>query len=89
MTIYRVKLHDKASGESRHSSVAADSKDEAIYICEQQELGHVGFLLPDSEAAELEKKEKDGSLAGRDKARLYSHRQAKAYDIVRTKGDDK
>jgi hypothetical protein len=88
MTIYRVKLHDKASGESRHASVAADSKDEAIYICEQQELGHVGFWLPDSEVSELEAKEAAGTLSGRDKARLYSHRQAKTYDIVSAKGDE-
>lgn len=81
MTVYRVKLHDKASGESRHTSVAAESKDEALWICEQQEMGHVGFWLPDSEVSELEKKEKDGTLSGREKGRLHSHRQAKAYEV--------
>ena len=86
MTVYRVKLHDKASSESRLSSVAADSKDEAIYICEEQELGHVGFWLPDSEVSELEAKEKNGGLSGRDKARLQSHRQSKSYDIQKVTG---
>jgi len=83
MAIYRVRLHDKASGESRYSSVAADSKDEAVWVCEQQELGHVGFWLPPDEVAELEAKEADGSLRGRDKGRLHSHRQTKPMEVVR------
>ena len=84
MAIYRVKLHDKASGESRLSSVAADSEDEALYICEQQEMGHVGFWLPPGEVSELEAKEAAGTLSGRDKGRLHSHRQSKAYEVVKT-----
>lgn len=86
MTIYRVRLHDKASGEFRQSSVAADSEDEAIFICEQQELGHVGFWLPPDEVGELEQKERDGSLSGRDKARLHSHRQSSPY-VVQKAGE--
>ena len=81
--IYRVKLHDKESGESRSSSVAADSKDEALWICEQQELGHVAFWLPPDEVAELEAKEAAGELRGRDKGRLYSHRQSKPYQVIK------
>ena len=86
MTVYRVKLHDKKSSESRFSSVAADSKDEAVWICEQQEVGHVEFWLPGDEVSELEKKQAAGMLAGRDKARLLSHRQIKAYEVVNAKG---
>ena len=81
MTIYRVKRHDKKSGESRLSGVAADSKDEAVYICEQQELGHVEFWLPGEEVSELEKKAAEGALKGRDRARLLSHQQSKPYEI--------
>ena len=88
MTIYRVKLHDKASSESRHSSVAADSKDEAIFICEQQEVGHVEFWLPGDEVSELEAKEAAKMLSGRDKARLQSHRQDKSYELVKAGGAD-
>lgn len=81
MTVFRVKLHDAKLSASRFSSVAADSKDEAVWVCEQQEVGHVGFWLPDSEVSELEVKEREGSLSGRDKARLQSHRQSKPYKI--------
>ena len=79
MTVYRVKLHDKKASESRYSSVAADSKDEAIYICEQQEVGHVEFWLPGDEAKELE--QHAAYLKGRDKGRLLSHQQEKPYKI--------
>ena len=88
MTVYRVKLHDKASSESRFSSVAADSKDEAIFICEQQEIGHVEFWLPGDEVSDLEGKEAQGMLAGREKARLQSHRQSQAMHIVKAGGSD-
>lgn len=88
MTVYRVKLHDKALSESRFSSVAAESKDEAIYICEQQEVGHVEFWLPGDEVAELEAKLVSEGLKGRDKARLQSHRQEKAMEIVKAGGAD-
>jgi hypothetical protein len=88
MTVYRVKLHDKASSESRLSSVAAESKDEAIFICEQQEVGHVEFWLPGDEVSDLEKKEAEGMLKGRDKAQLQSHRQAKPYAIMKSKEAD-
>ena len=54
-----------------------------IFICEQQELGHVGFWLPPNEVAELEKKEKADALSGRDKARLQSHRQSKPYAVAK------
>lgn len=81
MTIYRVKLHDKRTSESRSTSVAAESKDEAVYICEQQEIGHVEFWLPGEEVSELEAKEAAGMLKGRDRGRLYSHQQEKPYAI--------
>ena len=89
MTVYRVKLHDKASSESRIASVAADSKDEAVWICEQQEAGHVEFWLPGDEVGELETKAAEGMLSGRDKARLQSHRQSKPYLIVKSKEGEK
>lgn len=81
MTVYRVKLHDKRSSQSRHTSVAAESKDEAVWVCEQQEVGHVEFWLPGDEAAELEKVMAAGALKGRDKGRLLSHQQDKPYAI--------
>ena len=81
VTVYRVKLHDKASSESRLASVAADSKDEAVWICEQQELGHVEFWLPGDEVSELETKLAAEGLKGREKARLQSHRQERPYAI--------
>jgi len=73
MTVYRVKLHDKASSESRIASVAADSKDEAVWI----------------EVGDLETKAAEGMLSGRDKARLQSHRQSKPYLIVKSKEGEK
>lgn len=88
MTVYRVKLHDKSSGESRLSSVAAGSKDEAIWICEQQEVGHVEFWLPSDEVKELEGEEAMGVLKGRNRARLLSHRQEKPYAIQKAGGAD-
>ena len=81
MTVYRVKLHDPKSSESRYASVSAESKDEAVYICEQQELGHVEFWLPGEEVSELEKQAAEGALKGRDRARLLSHQQSKPYEI--------
>ena len=87
MPIFRVRLEDAESGEFRQVAVAADSKEEARAICEQQEAGHVQFFLSGEEIADLEKKEKDGSLRGRDKGLLFSHRQANPYKIVSVKED--
>jgi hypothetical protein len=81
MAIYRVRLEDPDSDEFRLVAVAADSKAEARAICEAQEQRHVDVTY--SEADELEKKEAKGELRGRDKARLYSHRQRKPYKIVK------
>lgn len=85
MPIFRVRLEDAESGEFRQVAVAADSKEEARAICEQQESGHVQFFLSGEEAAALEEKEKNGELRGRERGLLDSHRQATPYKIVSVK----
>lgn len=81
--IIRLKLKDAASGEARFVSAAADSEDEAVAIVEEQEAGHVGFVLDPAEAKELEKKMREGTLSGRDKARILSHQQDVPYKVVK------
>lgn len=83
--IIRLRLEDKASGEKRFVSVAADSAEEAAAIVEAQEQKKVSFVLSPEEAAGFEKRLKEGTLSGRDKARLFAHRQEKPYAIVKAK----
>lgn len=83
--VIRLRLEDKASGEFRSVSVAAGSADEAAAIVEAQEAKKVSFVLSPEEVAGFEKRLKAGELSGRDKARLFAHRQEKPYVIVKAK----
>lgn len=85
MPVYHFRLTDTETGEFRNVSVAADSKEEAEETILRQESKKVGFFLDPAEAASLEKRLKDGTLSGRDKARLFSHNQEKAYSIDKAK----
>ena len=85
MPVYTFKT-THSSGERRSGQVAADSKDEAEAILLAQEEGHVEFIIDPSEVKDLEQKLKEGTLSGRDKARLFSHRQDKPYKVEAVKG---
>jgi hypothetical protein len=79
MAVFRFKLKDDKTGESRFVSVSADSEAEAIATIERQEAKKVGFVLPAAEATSLEKRLKEGKLTGRDKAMLFAHQQDAPY----------
>ena len=80
--VFRFTTRDAASGEFREISVAAASKEEAEETIERQEQKKVAFVMGDpAEIAALEKRLKEGSLSGRDKAMLMAHRQDKPYKI--------
>lgn len=85
MPVYRYKLTDTDTGESRFVSVAADSKEEAEETIMRQELKKVYFQLEAESVKELEQRMKDGTLSGRDKARLFAHRQEKPYAFAKGK----
>lgn len=85
MTIYRFRLED-GSGERRIVAASADSEAEAEVSVLQKEEKKVAFHLSADEVAEFEKRLKDGTLTGRDKARLFAHQQDKPYKIVKAKG---
>lgn len=82
MALYRFRLKDSASGEVRVGTAAAESPDETEQILLTQEADTTAFTLQDVDVRDLERKLKEGSLSGRDKALLFSHRQAKPYKIV-------
>lgn len=83
MAVFRFRLKDSATGEQRFVSVAAESKEEAEATILRQENKKVAFNLDPTEAADFEKRLKEGTLTGRDKARLFSHQQDKAYKVVK------
>lgn len=83
MPVYRYVLTDTETGERRNVSVAADSKEEAEDVIYRQEMKKVLFQANDDEIKDLETKLKDGTLTGRDKARLHAHRQEKPYDFTK------
>lgn len=85
MPVFRIRTKHP-SGEFRQVSVSADSEDEAVFIVEGQERDHVGFQIDPREAASLEKKMREGSLSGRDKARLLSHQQDVPYKVQKADG---
>lgn len=87
MPVFHFLLKDSETGESRHVSVAAESKEEAEATILRQEQKKIDFYMSDAEAKELEKRLKDGTLTGRDKARLFSHQQEKPYTIQKAKED--
>lgn len=79
MPVFHFRLEDSESGEFRNVSVAADSQDEALATIERQEAKKVAYQADD--IAGLEQRLKEGTLTGRDKARLFSHRQQKPYKV--------
>ena len=81
MAVFHFRLKDSATGETRTVAVAADSKEEAEATILRQESKKVNYTLDPKEAADFEKRLKDGTLTGRDKARLFSHQQEKPYKI--------
>jgi hypothetical protein len=85
MPVFRFRLTDTETGQFRNVSVSADTKEEAEQVIYQQEAKKVLFFLDPATALDFEKKLKDGSLTGRDKARLYAHRQEKPYTIQKAK----
>jgi hypothetical protein len=85
MALYRFRLEDKASGERRivtASDVSADAAEASVMAKEEKK---VAYHLSPEEAAGLEERLKDGTLTGRDKARLFAHQQEKPYVIVKGK----
>lgn len=81
MSIVRVRLKDSRSSEFRSVSVGASSKDEAVAIVEEQEAKRVGYMIDPAEAVDLEKRLRAGTLNGRDKARIFTHMQARPYKV--------
>ena len=85
MPVYKFLLADTVTGERRHVSVAADSLEEAEATVLAHEAKKVNYQASDEEVKGLESKLKEGTLSGRDKARLLTHRQEKAYTIQKEK----
>lgn len=85
MPVYHFRLTDTDTGEFRNVSVAADSKEEAEEVILRQEAKKVGSFLAPEEVSSLEERLKQGTLSGRDKARLLTHRQEKPYVIQKAK----
>lgn len=79
MPIFRFKLEDTETGAFRIVSVAADSMEEAEETIYRQEMKKVNFSLPDNEYDALSALEEEGALRGRDKGKLFSHRQLAPY----------
>lgn len=80
----KLRLRDaEGSGERRYVTVAAANEDEAVETVLRQEQKKVAFVLDPSDVAAFEKRLREGTLTGRDKARLFSHRQSKPYTIVK------
>jgi hypothetical protein len=88
MPVYHFRLTDTETGEFRNVSVAADSKEEAEQVIYRQEMKKVNFFADPEELKGLEAKLKDGTLSGRDKARLHAHRQEKPYTVKKGKEAD-
>lgn len=87
MPVYRFLLTDTVTGERRFVSVGAGSLEEAEATVLNHEAKKVNFQASDEEVKDLESKLKDGTLSGREKARLLTHRQEKAYKIQKGKAN--
>lgn len=83
--IFRFKLTDTETGEFRIVSVAAASLEEAEATVLRQEQKKVNFFLDDNDVSDFEERLSQGTLTGRDKARLFSHKQEKPYKIQKAK----
>lgn len=87
MPVYHFRLTDTETGEFRNVSVAADSKDEAEAVIYRQEMKKVNFQAGEDEIRDLESKLKSGTLSGREKGKLFAHRQEKPYTVQKAKED--
>lgn len=85
MPVYHFRLTDTETGEFRNVSVAANSKEEAEAVIYSQELKKVHFQADPEEIKGFEQQLKEGTLSGRDKARLLAHRQEKPYTVQKAK----
>lgn len=85
MPVYHFKLEDTVTGERRHVAVSANSKEEAEQVIYAQEMKKVNFSTDADDLKTLETKLKEGTLSGRDKARLHAHRQEKPYTVAKAK----
>lgn len=88
MPVYHFRLSDTETGESRSVSVSAASKEEAEEVIYNQEMKKVNFLANEDEIKDLEAKLKNGTLSGREKARLFAHQQEKPYTFKKATGGD-
>lgn len=88
MPVFHFRLTDTETGEFRSVSVAADSKDEAEEVIYRQEMKKVNYFASPEEFETFEKKLKDGTLSGRDKAHYYAHKQEKPYTVKKGKEAD-
>lgn len=88
MPVYHFRLTDTETGEFRNVSVAADSKEEAESVIYAQEMKKVNFQAGADEIKDLEAKLKTGTLSGREKARLFAHRQEKPYTVKKAEKED-
>lgn len=85
MPVFHFRLTDTKTGEFRNVAVSASSKEEAEATVLRQEQKKVDFALDPSEARDFEKRLKDGTLTGRDKARIFAHQQEEPYAISKGK----
>jgi hypothetical protein len=87
MPVYHFRLTDTETGEFRNVSVSAASKEEAEEVIYRQEMKKVNFQSNPDDVKDLESKLKSGTLSGREKARLFAHRQEKPYTVQKAKED--
>lgn len=79
MPIFRFKLEDTETGAFRIVSVAADTMEEAEETIYRQEMKKVNYSLGAEDLDRLSALEEEGSLRGREKGKLFSHRQLAPY----------
>lgn len=90
MPRYVVRLEDPDSDEFRETTLVRDSEADAVEWCEERERRSVAFQVGPDELKDLKARRKADKasaddapvlLAGRDKARLLTHEQAKPYVV--------
>jgi hypothetical protein len=82
---YEVRLEDPDSDEFRVTTLEAEDSAAARERCQEMERRAVAYRLSDDEVKEAEAAERDGTLAGTQKGRLFVHRQEKPYKVVSVK----
>lgn len=66
----------------RVTRLDAENEDAARAFCRRREFRTCTFQIQAAELADLKAKQKNGTLAGTDKARLFAHQQDEPYEIV-------